>query len=313
MLTASDMSELSSLPEPLHLAIGVFDGIHRGHQALLARALQSAQEGGSAVAVSFDPHPIEVLRPGSAPRTLTAQRHKQHLLEDFGMDGFLVLPFTAAFACLEAPAFIERLLGQARVAEMIVGRDWCFGRARSGNVEVLAKLGQERGFAVAVIEPVLHGGERVSSTRVREAVLRGSLEEAAAMLGRPYSVSGQVIRGKQVGRTIGYPTANLGLRNTQLPPTGVYAVRAKAWGQWWPGMANLGHRPTVEPSNEGGERLLETHLFDFEGDLYGTDMEIAFLDFLRGEQKFAGVAALREQIRLDEKKARAVLATSFTR
>jgi len=304
------IGELNQLKGPLHLAIGVFDGLHLGHQAVIRAAQESAMEsGGSAVVVTFDPHPIEVLSPGNSPRMLTASAHKLILLQrQLGVRQVLVVPFDREFAEQTGEQFVESLIAAAPtggIARICVGEAWQFGKGRSGDVTLLEKLGSRFGFGVSGIETVTIRGMRVSSTRIREAVAAGDFEVAAALLGRVYTVYGTVIKGRQLGRTIGFPTANLTVHSEQLPPTGVYAVRATGAGDSWNGVANLGYRPTVE----GGEvkRLLEIHLFGLDSEIYGEDLEVEFVGFIRPEQKFHGLEALREQITSDVGTAKGLL------
>lgn len=307
----TDIADLGRVGGPLHLAIGVFDGVHRGHQAVVEAARRSATEsGGTVVVVTFDPHPIELLSPENAPRLLTASAHKLHLLERcFGVGHVLVVPFTWEFAEQTGGQFVESLLAaapSAGIARICVGRDWQFGKGRSGDIALLESLGERCGFAVSGVETVEVRGAPVSSTRIREAIAAGDFAVAGELLGRVYTVFGTVIRGRQLGRTIGFPTANLTVHSEQLPPTGVYAVRATGSGDSWNGVANLGYRPTVE----GGEvkRLLEVHLFGLDAEIYGEDLEVEFVEFIRPEQKFEGLEALREQIRRDVAAARAIFA-----
>lgn len=305
-----EIADLKRLKGPLHLAIGVFDGLHLGHQAVIEAAQRSAAEsGGTVVVVTFDPHPIEVLSPGNAPRMLTASGHKRLILErQMGVRQVLVVPFTREFAEQTGEQFVESLIDAAPaggIARICVGRSWQFGRRRSGNVALLESLGERFSFEVTGVDTVEVRGMRVSSTRIREAIGAGDFEVAAALLGRVYTVFGTVIRGRQLGRTIGFPTANLTVHSEQLPPTGVYAVRVTGSGDSWNGVANLGYRPTVE----GGEvkRLLEVHLFGLDSDIYGEDLEVEFVEFLRAEQKFDGLELLKRQIVKDVAAAKASL------
>jgi len=297
-----EIADLKRLKGPLHLAIGVFDGLHLGHQAVIEAAQRSAAEsGGTVVVVTFDPHPIEVLSPGNAPRMLTASGHKRLILErQMGVRQVLVVPFTREFAEQTGEQFVESLIDAAPaggIARICVGRSWQFGRRRSGNVALLESLGERFSFEVTGVDTVEVRGMRVSSTRIREAIGAGDFEVAAALLGRVYTVFGTVIRGRQLGRTIGFPTANLTVHSEQLPPTGVYAVRVTGSGDSWNGVANLGYRPTVE----GGEvkRLLEVHLFGLDSEIYGEDLEVEFVEFIRPEQKFDGLESLKRQIGRD--------------
>jgi len=303
------ISELAQVPGPVVLAIGVFDGLHLGHRAVLERAQEEARRiGGTAVPLSFDPHPARVLRPENAPLMLTATEHKMRLLEAMGFSHTLLLPFNLTVAATSADDFIRSLAQTARpLAAICVGHQWSFGKGRQGNLESLAKLGAQMGFVEIGVPEILFEGEAVSSTRIRNAVTQGDFVQASRLLGRAYSVLGEVQRGRALGRTLGFPTANLGLFNEQLPPHGVYAVRATGavGAAPLPGVANLGTRPTVESSSV--QPTLEVHLLDYSGDLYGKILEVEFVAPLRGEQKFASLDLLRQQIHLDTLRAKEVL------
>ena len=309
------ISELAQVPGPVVLAIGVFDGLHLGHRAVLERAQEEARRiGGTAVPLSFDPHPARVLRPENAPLMLTAAEHKMRLLEAMGFSHTLLLPFNLTVAATSADDFIRSLAQTARpLAAICVGHQWSFGKGRQGNLESLAKLGSQLGFVEIGVPEILLEGEAVSSTRIRNAVAQGDFDQAKRLLGRAYSVLGEVQRGRALGRTIGFPTANLGLFNEQLPPNGVYAVRTTGdvRAEPIPGVANLGTRPTVESSPV--QPTLEVHLLNYSGDLYGKILEVEFVAHLRGEQKFGSLDLLRQQIHLDTIRAREVLGltTSF--
>ena len=299
------ISELASLGEPIHLAIGVFDGIHLGHQAVIAAAIKSAERsGGIPVVVTFDPHPIAVLRPDAAPRILASVPHQQKILAQYGIEHLLVIEFSRDFAAQAAEDFIRDLANSCQpLSQICVGAEWNFGRGRAGNVALLQKMGAELGFQVTGVEPVLdEGGAVISSTLVRRAVRDGEFARAKELLGRDYTVLGDVVEGRKLGRTIGFPTANLAVHSEQLPPNGVYAVRVELGGESLRGVANLGTRPTVD--GDGARRLLEVHLFDFDGDIYGQTMEVWFDQFLREERKFDGVDALKAQIAKDATAAR---------
>jgi len=299
------IEELSQLGGAAHLAIGVFDGIHLGHQAVIEAATNSAdQEGGIPVVVTFDPHPISVLRPDAAPRLLAWSKHQHRILARIGIENLLVIEFTKEFAAQEPEHFIRALASACQPLNQIcVGAEWNFGKGRAGNVALLEKMGAELGFSVAGVEAVRSAdGEVISSTLVRRAVREGDLARASELLGRDYTVLGDVIKGRQLGRTIGFPTANLAVHSEQLPPSGVYAVAAELDGESLHGVANLGTRPTVE--NEPSQRLLEVHLFDFERDIYGAEMEVTFDRFLRDEKKFDSLDELKAQIHADAEAAR---------
>ena len=303
------IAELECVPGPVVAAIGVFDGLHLGHVALLNRALaDAAGRDGSAVAITFDPHPARILRPERAPRLLTSTQHKIALMERAGVSHLLVLPFTREFADLEPETFVTALRDACRpLREICVGHTWCFGKGRRGNLELLKEMGDRFGFDEVGIPAVEIDGEVVSSTRIRATVEAGDLAKAARLLGRDFSILGTVERGDGIGRTLGFPTANLSAHNEQFPPNGVYAVEATVTGRPasapLPGVVNIGVRPTLKVA--GGERLLELHLFDFHEDLYGCDVEVWFRRFLRPEKKFADVEALKSQIAADVREARA--------
>lgn len=301
----TSLGELEEVAGPLHLALGVFDGVHLGHRAVIDAAVAGAREsGGTAVVVTFEPFPIQVLAPEKAPRRILASlEHKERLLEGLGVSCLVVLPFTREFAEQEAGEFAEELFGVEGLRQVTVGEDWKFGRNRGGTVELLREWGAEKGVRVDPAAPVMMQGERISSTRIRQAIRDGNLDAAAGMLGREFSVYGVVAHGRQLGAKIGTPTANIEVGDEQLPPDGVYVVRADVDGEMRSGVGNLGMRPTV-----GAERrLLEVHLFDFEGDLYGQEMEVWFGTYLRGEVKFADVDALKAQIAKDIARARGMI------
>ncbi len=306
VLICHHLDELPAQGQALHLALGVFDGVHAGHQAVIARAVQAAKrEGGLAGLLTFDPHPIRVIAPGKAPsQLLETLEHKARVVGELGIELFIPLHFDAAMAAMEASEFIARLTA-APVRTIAVGEDWRFGRHRAGDVSLLMKEAANRGFRLEAVPPVMFEGDRISSTRIRQAIHDGNLDEAAHMLGRRYSVGGTVVQGDQLGRQLGFPTANLPTGELQLPPGGVWAVRVRdAAGQLWDGVANLGTRPTVG----GGKRLLEVHLCGFSGDLYGETLDVRFERHLRQEMKFPSLDVLREQIAKDVRAAREALA-----
>lgn len=303
------ISDLKNLKGPLHLAIGVFDGVHLGHKAVIDPVLASSrEEGGDAVVVTFDPHPAKVLSNREMPLLLTSTFHKIRIFaEKLGVKNVLVVAFDEDFAAQTGAEFIESLIAASPpgdLARISVGKGWQFGKGRDGNLALLENLGEKHNFEVLGAETVQFGGVNVSSTRIRDAIAGGDFELAHHFLGREYSVLGTVIEGKKLGREFGFPTANLDIHSEQLPPSGVYAIRAKGAGDSWVGVANLGFRPTLE----GGKNdlLLEVHLFGLEHEIYGEELEVEFASYLRGEEKFDGVDALKEQIAKDIEKARVV-------
>ncbi len=290
------------------ITVGTFDGVHRGHQDVVARLVHLARQRDLAsLIVTFDPHPLEVVNPSVAPALLTTQDEKLAALERTGVDVVVVLPFTPALAALTADAFVDEVLrAQCRLQALLIGHDHGFGRNRMGDASVLQSLGESRGFSVDLVEPVQgHEGHPVSSTAIRRAVAGGDLVRAAEGLGRLYSVSGTVVAGEQRGRMLGYPTLNLSPTSPRklLPPDGVYAVRVRLPEGTYGGMLNLGGRPTWGDA----ERRLEAHVFDATGDWYGESVEVDFLERLREVRQFADGDALRAQLTLDEALARDLL------
>jgi riboflavin kinase/FMN adenylyltransferase len=303
------LEDLAALGEPLHLALGVFDGVHIGHQEVISRAVQAAaREGGLAGVLTFDPHPIRVIAPSKAPTSLLETlAHKVRVVGDLGIELFIPLHFDLDFARMEASDFIGQLL-QAPVRTIAVGEDWRFGHNRSGDVTFLKNEAILRDFKLEAVAPVMHEGERISSTRIRQAIRDGNLAAAAQMLGRPYTITGRVVEGRKIGRTLDFPTANLATGDVQLPPDGVWAVWAEiAQGHKLAGVANLGMRPTVD----GNTRSLEVHLFGFSENIYGRELEIRFEKHLRPEIKFPSLEALRLQIQKDAQEAGDYLFTSL--
>ena len=293
------------------VALGNFDGVHRGHQQVIATAQRIASELGTHAAIlTFEPHPRSVFKPDAAPFRLSPFRVKARRIEALGVDELFVRQFDDQFRQKTADDFIsEVLVRDLAVRHVVCGYDFLFGHKRAGTPELLRSAGTRLGFGMTEVGPVADpNGGLYSSTRVREALEAGRVREATHIMGSPWEIEGRVEQGDQKGRTIGYPTANVGLDGYLRPAFGVYAIRAGIdQGDatvWIDGVANIGNRPTV-----GGlvERL-EAHLFDFSGDLYGRHLRVQLIDYLRPEQKFASFDALKEQIRLDAEKARAVLA-----
>jgi len=298
--------ELERLTGPLFLAIGVFDGVHRGHQAVISTSADHARAvNGTPVVVTFDPHPEKVLRPEHAPHLLTATQHKIALIRSLGVRHLLIITFDKAFAATEPEDFVRQLVDHSKpLREICVGHEWAFGKNRRGNLELLKKLGAQLKFDVVGVQPIKVNGEVVSSTEIRKAIERSDFAKAAAMLGRDYTILGTVIRGDSLGKKIGFPTANLSAHSEQFPPNGVYAAEARIDNQSYCGVINLGVRPTVAAGKS--ERVLEIHLFDFNRDIYGEDVEVRFLKFLRPEKKFENLDALVQQIRRDAEQARQI-------
>jgi riboflavin kinase / FMN adenylyltransferase len=302
------IAKLEQLERPLFLAIGVFDGVHRGHQAVISTSARHAQsENGTSVVVTFDPHPMKILRPHDAPHLLTATLHKIALIRDLGVRHLLVIKFDKTFAATAPEDFVQQLVTHSKpLREICVGHEWSFGKDRRGNLQLLKELGEKFHFDVVGIPPVKVNGAVVSSTAVRQAVEKGDFVTAAAMLGREYTILGTVKSGDKLGKKLGYPTANLSAHSEQFPPNGVYLAEARIGGVLHHGVVNLGFRPTV--SSGKSERVLEIHLLDFDRDIYGEDVEVRFVRYLRPEQKFENIDALVRQIEADVKQARELCA-----
>ena len=287
------------------VALGNFDGFHLGHQAVVGRAVERARaEGRPALVGTFDPHPQRYFRPDSPWFRLTTMDQRQRLLAEAGVDAMLVFPFNAELAALSARQFGERLVERIGAGGVVTGDDFTFGRGREGDVAMLATLGTELGFSAETVAPVQLDGETVSSSRIRTHLRESRPVEAARLLTRPFAIEGVVQHGDQVGRTLGFPTANLSLANYLRPAYGIYAVRGRlADGRVLGGVASLGIRPTFEPPVE----LLEPYFFDFSGDLYGQVIEVQLIEYLRPEAKFDSLEALKVQMDADAAKAREIL------
>ena len=303
--------ELAAIGRRVCLAIGVFDGVHLGHQRVIGQARDDAQAaGGVSVVLTFDPHPMRVLQPDKAPLLLTSTEHKLKLIESLGVDACLLLTFDKPFSETPAEKFAERIADKRhQLQEICVGTRFRFGHDRAGDVRLLEKLAPQYGFVVKEIKSVQTDvGEMISSTAVRERVLRGDLDAVRLMLDRPFSILGTVEQGQHRGHEVGFPTANLNPYNEVLPPDGVYAARVHLGSELLAGVVNIGVRPTFE----GGERrrVLEVHILDFDRDLYGHDVEVVFIGKIRDEQKFPSVNALREQIAADIATARKLIASA---
>lgn len=277
-------------------AIGNFDGVHRGHRALITRvAALAAVRGAKPGAIVFDPHPRRFFRPQDPPFLITLAPMRDRLLREAGAEEVVSLRFDEALAALAPAAFVGDILkGRLGLAGVVVGGDFRFGKGRSGDAAGLAALCNAHGLSAFVIEPLAESGhtDKIGSTAIREAILSGAVDRAADMLGRAWTVSGVVIDGNKVGRTLGFPTANLTLGELIEPRRGVYAVRTRVNGRCYNAVANFGRRPTVGAPAP----LLEVHLFDFDGDLYGRTIDVDFIRFIRDEMKFSGLDALKAQI-----------------
>lgn len=290
------------------VCIGAFDGLHLGHRALVRHAVARARAlGVPAVAVSFEPLPREFFAQGTPPPRLTLARAKVEGLRGFGADAVGLVRFDGRLAAMGAEDFVRRaLVERLRAREVWIGPEFRFGHRRGGDIALLRGMGESFGFAAGEIAPVHLHGERISATRIRERLRAGEFAQAAELLGRPYAIGGRVVRGRQLGRTLGFPTANLRFPHTPAL-SGIYATWVHGvFERPWPSVSSFGTRPTVA----GVEPLLEAHLFDYQGDLYGRHIQVEFVAKLRDEEKFSGLDALTEQMHRDAQEARRVLDAS---
>lgn len=302
-------SDLAQIPGPAVIAIGVFDGLHLGHKSVIDTAICTADEkGGVPLVLTFDPHPARILKPEAAPPMLMGTEQKLKLLQEWGLRHTLLLSFTRETAQTAPEEFVRQLASYARpLSAICVGETWSFGKERRGNLALLESLGRQFQFQALGVPELYVDGTVVSSTRIRNAIALGDFPTANRLLGREYAVTGIVETGRQLGRTLGFPTANLALSHAVLPPFGVYTVkvlREKSAGLLR-GIANIGCRPTV--ASQAEEPRLEVHVLDVSDDFYGQKWEVQFCEFLRPEVRFAHVDALRDQIARDVEKARVQL------
>lgn len=301
-----NLSELKKPPENTVLTIGNFDGVHRGHLMLfdLVKKRAKAIHAESAV-MTFEPHPIKVMKPGNGPPLITPTERKLKLISNAGLDTIICLPFTREFASVSAESFVKDiLLGEINVKELVVGYDYTFGNERKGNIDLLKQMGKELGFKVHVVEPVYFNNTPVSSTAVRNFILNGNLKEAKKLLGRNYQITGTVIKGAGRGRKIvGFSTANIIPVNELIPGRGVYAVYVDVDGINYYGVCNIGFNPTF-----GNDKIsIETHILDFDRDITGETIYINFIYHIRNERKFNSVDELTAQISRDIEKAKKLL------
>jgi riboflavin kinase/FMN adenylyltransferase len=295
------------------LTIGNFDGLHVGHRAIMRTVITRARAlDGEAVVYTFDPHPRKVLQPERAPGLLTTMEQKLEILEELEVDVVVVEPFDSEFASIAPERFVrQHVHGRIRPLEVYVGYDFHFGKDREGSMKLLTELGPHLGFSVTIIPEVTLEGRDVNSTRIRALLAEGEVEVAQRLLDRPYTVRGRVVEGDRRGRTIGFPTANLAPENEVLPSPGVYAGRVRVLGEegaaWHPAVINVGRRPTFKSDDPV---VAEAHLLDFDGELYGRRIDLAFAHRLRDERRFPDVDALREQIARDAEEARTCLGSA---
>jgi riboflavin kinase / FMN adenylyltransferase len=297
--------ELGNGNRKVRLAIGVFDGVHLGHQQIIRQTIADArQHEGIALVVTFDRHPNVIVAPDHVPSLIYSQPQKLRTIESLGADALLIVRFDKAFSQQTGEEFIRGLARDlGRIQSICVGADFVFGHRRSGNVALLKALGQQLNFQVHGLPAIALNGQTVSSTRIREAIRAGGLDAASQMLGRAYSIAGKVVRGDELGHKLGYPTANLDTTGLLLPPNGVYAAHGGLRGRNHRAVLNIGVRPTIQDSTPGPR--VEVHLLDFSGELYGEEMEVTFVAKLRDEKKFNSLDELKAQIARDVAEARA--------
>lgn len=295
-------TENANIQKPTVLTLGVFDGLHLGHQRIMQTVVDRAiAVGAHATAITFDPHPRAVLHPDSAPPLLQTLDQRLANFEVLGIEQAIVIPFDKDFASNPAEEFLRDIIHERLHAkEVYLGKGFAFGKGRGGNIELLRRMSEELGFFADEVSEVCLHGRRISSSRIRELLSEGRVNLARRMLGRPYGVEGVIVRGNRRGHTIGFPTANLKPRNRVVPKKGVYATATLVEGTWRRSITNIGVRPTFD---DGSEVSIETYIFDFDGDLYGDVLRVRFLHRIRDEQKFSGIEELKAQIQKDTRHA----------
>lgn len=301
-----DLDQITAPYERAYITLGNFDGVHLGHQILFSEVVSRAhRHEGTSIAITFEPHPLKIVRPDKGIKLISTYEQKLELIELANIDILIVLPFNKEFAATPAEAFIDRLLSSTGITELVVGYDYAFGRGRQGDIPFLKAQGREKGFAVSVVEPFYVDDMLVSSTKIRQLVSEGRMRDVRKLLGRYYQIRGTVQMGKKRGGSvIGFPTANLYIDEEDLcPKHGVYVTQVIYGGKCYGGVLNIGYNPTFE-----GQKLsAETHIFDFDKDIYGHPIKINLLRFLRDEMKFSGPQELAAQIGRDIEQAKEVL------
>jgi len=310
MKASSSIKKIGSKPRGTFCAIGIFDGVHKGHRRIIETMVAVARSRKTeSLVVTFDPHPITVLDARLNPATLISLEHRIRLIHDLGVDQVIVMRFNSAFAAMGPEDFVRNFLVEMlNVKRVFVGCDFRFGKNGSGDVALLRSLGGRFGYAVTVVRPVLFRKKPISSTLIRSAIARGDLATAARALGRPVSLFGEVVRGSRRGRAFGYPTANIDPHHEAIPPRGVYAVMAKIGDVMVRGMLNIGTQPTFSSRKR---QVIEAHFFDFRKNIYGKMIEIYFLRRIRDEKRFSGADGLARQLRKDEARSRSAFGGSF--
>jgi riboflavin kinase / FMN adenylyltransferase len=305
MILITDLSKIRNRFESSIITLGNFDGLHLGHQELIRKIIQRAEETASlSMVVTFRPHPLKILAPEKCPPLISIYEEKIRLFEKLGIDVLVKIPFSLDFAAMEPRDFVKNILCDLLGAkEIFVGYNYRFGKGRKGDIRMLRELGEEFGFAVREVEQVSLNGEVISSTRIRQLLKNGEVEDAAKFLGRPYALCGIVVKGDGRGRGLGFPTANIASRHAIIPSNGVYAVKLFVRDRHYNGVVNIGMRPTFDART----LAIEVHIFDFDEDVYGEEVSIYFIGRIRGEKKFAGAPELISQIKDDITTAKELL------
>lgn len=306
MLILTDSSDLPKNNKPVVLAMGCFDGVHLGHQKVISIAVEQAAElNGEAWVYTFNPHPAKVLVPDKAPPLISADPCRLRKIEELGVAGVIETPFTREFAALSPETFLNDLIAKVPVlAGVVCGQDWSFGHRASGNFQTLEIFGKTHGFTATAVAPLMDGDRKISSSTIRKYLLEGNIQDAAHLLGRPFTLFGKVIEGKKIGRELGFPTANIDPLNELLPGNGVYAARTLTDGKWYESAVFMGNRETFGCH----QHVIESYLIEFAGDLYGKDLEVVLIQKLREVEPFPSREALIEQIQKDVTEIRRMLA-----
>jgi len=295
---------------PTACGMGNFDGVHTGHQRLIRELVTRAKkEGLESFIVTFEPHPLKILSPKSAPPLITSLEQKMKLIESFGVKNILLIPFTKKFSDTSYEEFIDRILiEKLKTKFVVVGYNFQFGSGGKGTAEKLKAIGLKKGFETLIVPPVTVEGKTVSSTLVRDLIEKGKMKEAEKLLGRPFSIRGKVVKGQAIGRKLGFPTANVSLSPQIVKPAfGVYAVMVSRNDRLYPGVANIGCKPTFAKGGSTGNVTLEVHIFNLNNEIYGEVLEVYFVEMIRGEKAFENVESLAMQVKMDMEKARSIL------
>ena len=291
------------------VTIGVFDGVHTGHCAVIKKIVSRAKATGAvSIVVTFDPHPLKVLNGGRLAPSLISLKHRVRLIKDLGVDKVVIMKFDKKLSEMEPGDFIRNIIArELKAKEIFVGEDFCFGRRAGADIRALKRIGEAAGLKVHRVKSVKRSGRIISSSEIRKLVVAGRIKEASEFLGRPFSILGTVVSGAKLARVLGYPTANINPHHEAMPPSGVYAVRVELNKKIFKGVMNIGVRPTFYDHGRDAEPSIEVHIFGFHGSIYGKDLEIVFVKRMRAEKKFNTIDSLIEQVRKDERAAKKVL------